>query len=39
MVLVNSKAGIEHLCEKLNEIKMEGIGNVTVNDISLIQAL
>lgn len=26
-VLVNSKAGIEHLSEKLGEIKLEGIPN------------
>jgi septation ring formation regulator EzrA len=38
-VLVNAKAGIEHLCEKLNDIKLEGIPNVTVTDNTLVEAL
>ena len=38
-VLVNAKAGIEHLCEKLNDIKLEGIPNVKVLDNTLVEAL
>lgn len=38
-VLVNAKAGIEHLCEKLNDIKLEGIPNVIVTDNTLVEAL
>jgi len=38
-VLVNAKAGIEHLCEKLNDIKLEGVPNVVVTDNTLVEAL
>jgi hypothetical protein len=38
-ILVNAKAGIEHLCEKLNDIKLEGIPNVMVTDNTLVEAL
>ena len=38
-VLVNAKAGIEHLSEKLNDIKLEGIPNVVVTDNTLVDAL
>jgi DNA anti-recombination protein RmuC len=38
-VLVNSKAGIEHLCEKMNDIKLEGVPNVFVTDNTLVEAL
>lgn len=38
-VLVNAKAGIEHLSEKLNDIKLEGIPNVMVTDNTLVEAL
>ncbi len=37
--LVNSKAGIEHLCEKMNDIKLEGVPNVFVTDNTLVEAL
>lgn len=37
--LVSSKAGIEHLSEKLNDIKLEGIPNVAVTDNTLVEAL
>lgn len=37
--LVNAKAGIEHLCEKLNDIKLEGVPNVFVTDSTLVDAL
>jgi len=36
---VNAKAGIEHLSEKLNDIKMEGIPNMVVTDTTLVEAL
>lgn len=38
-VLVNAKAGIEHLCDKLNDIKLEGVPNVIVTDNTLVEAL
>ena len=38
-VLVNSKAGVEHLCEKLADIKIEGSHNIEVNDDTLVEAL
>ena len=38
-VLVNAKAGIEHLCDKLNDIKLEGVPNVYVTDNTLVEAL
>lgn len=38
-VLVSAKAGIEHLSEKLNDIKLEGIPNVLVTDNTLVEAL
>ena len=38
-VLVDAKAGIEHLCEKLNDIKLEGVPNVFVTDNTLVEAL
>ena len=37
--MVNAKAGIEHLCEKLNDIKLEGVPNVFVTDNTLVEAL
>lgn len=37
--LVNAQAGIEHLCEKLNDIKLEGVPNVFVTDNTLVEAL
>lgn len=37
--LVNAKAGIEHLSEKLNDIKLEGIPTVHVTDGTLVEAL
>jgi len=36
---VSAKAGIEHLSEKLNDIKLEGIPNVQVTDNALVEAL
>jgi len=38
-ITVNAKAGIEHLCEKLNDIKLEGVPNVFVTDNTLVEAL
>lgn len=40
-VLVNSKAGIEHLCEKLADVKIEARGqpNIRVNDDTMVEAL
>jgi wobble nucleotide-excising tRNase len=40
-VLVNSKAGIEHLCEKLSDVKIESSQQqvITVTDTSLVEAL
>lgn len=38
-VLVNAKAGIEHLSEKLNDVKLEGVPNVVVTDNTLVEAL
>ena len=38
-ILINAKAGIEHLCEKLNDIKLEGIPNVMITDNTLVEAL
>ena len=38
-VLVNAKAGIEHLCEKLNDLKAAGMPNVIVTDNTLVEAL
>ena len=37
--LVSAKAGIEHLCDKLNDIKLEGVPNVQVTDNTLVEAL
>ena len=37
--LINAKAGIEHLCEKLNEIKLQGVPNVLVSDNTLVEAM
>ena len=37
--LINAKAGIEHLCEKLNEIKLAGLPNVVVSDNTLVEAM
>jgi hypothetical protein len=36
---VNAKAGIEHLSEKLNDIRLEGIPTVNVTDGTLVEAL
>ena len=38
-VLVNAKAGIEHLCEKLADIKIPGSHNIIVTDESMVEAL
>lgn len=40
-ILVNSKAGIEHLCEKLADVKLETRGqpNIRVNDDTMVDAL
>ena len=38
-VLINSKAGVEHLCEKLADVKIEGIPNIMVTDDTLVEAL
>jgi uncharacterized membrane protein len=38
-VLVNAKAGIEHLCDKLAEVRIEGTPNVRVTDDTLVEAL
>ena len=38
-VLVNAKAGIEHVSDKLNDIKLEGVPNVIVTDNTLVEAL
>ena len=38
-ILVNAKAGIEHLSEKLNDIKLEGVPTVMVTDNTLVEAL
>ena len=38
-VLINAKAGIEHLCEKLIEIKLQGVPNVQVTDNTLVEAM
>ena len=38
-VLINSKAGVEHLCEKLADVKIEGIPNLVVTDDTLVEAL
>ena len=39
-VLINSKAGIEHLCTKLADIKLEtGEPNIKVSDETLVEAL
>lgn len=37
--MVNAKAGIEHLCEKLTDVKIEGMPNVVVTDNTLVEAL
>lgn len=38
-VLVNAKSGIEHLCDKLTDIKLENMPNIVVTDNSLVEAL
>ena len=39
-VLVNAKAGIEHLSDKLGDIRLEsGVPNIKVNSITMIDAL
>mmetsp|Transcript_25042 Transcript_25042/g.24511 ORF Transcript_25042/g.24511 Transcript_25042/m.24511 type:complete len:198 (+) Transcript_25042:923-1516(+) len=38
-VLVDAKAGIEHLSEKLNDIKQEGVPKVVVTDNTLVESL
>ena len=37
--LVNVKAGVEHLQEKLTDIRLEGVSNVVVTDNTLVEAL
>eukprot|EP01017_Pseudomicrothorax_dubius_P041294 TRINITY_DN6586_c0_g1_i1.p1 TRINITY_DN6586_c0_g1~~TRINITY_DN6586_c0_g1_i1.p1 ORF type:complete len:541 (+),score=197.99 TRINITY_DN6586_c0_g1_i1:32-1654(+) len=38
-VLVNVKAGIEHLCEKLEFFRLEGKPNINVSDETIVEAL
>jgi hypothetical protein len=40
-ILVNAKAGIEHLCEKLADVKFEprGQADIKVNDENMVEAL
>ncbi len=38
-VLVNAKAGVEHLCEKLADIKIPGSANIIVIDDTMVEAL
>ena len=38
-ILVNANAGIKHLAEKLDDIKLESIPNVVVQDNTLVEAL
>lgn len=38
-VLVNAKAGVEHLCEKLADVKIPGSQNIIVTDESMVEAL
>lgn len=38
-VIVNAKSGIEHLCEKIADIKVNGVPNVPVTDSTLVEAL
>jgi uncharacterized coiled-coil protein SlyX len=38
-VLIDSKAGIEHLCDKLIDIKLDDSPNVAVADETLVEAL
>jgi hypothetical protein len=38
-VLVNAKAGVEHLCEKLSDIKIPGSYNIIVTDETMVEAL
>lgn len=38
-VLVNAKAGVEHLCEKLADIKIPGSSKIIVNDDTMVEAL
>jgi len=38
-ILVNAKAGIEHICEKLGDIKIEGFQQIQVTDNTLVDAL
>lgn len=38
-VLVNAKAGVEHLCEKLADIKIAGNANIIVTDDTMVEAL
>ena len=38
-VLVNAKSGIEHLSDKLTDIKQEGVPNIVVTDNTLVESL
>lgn len=38
-VLVNAKSGIEHICEKVSDIKVNGVPNVPVTDSTLVESL
>jgi len=38
-VLVNAKAGVEHLCEKLADIQIAGSSNIIVTDDTMVEAL
>ncbi len=38
-IMVNANAGIKHLAEKLDDIKLESIPNVIVQDNTLVEAL
>lgn len=38
-MLVSAKAGIEHISEKLNDIKLEGVANIVVTDNTIVEAL
>lgn len=38
-ILINVKAGVEHLSERLENIRIEGQGNIPVTDENIIEAL
>ena len=37
--LINAKAGIEHLCEKLVDVKIPGVPNIQVTDNTLVESM